>query len=230
MLVRRLASAVAAEFGWQDDWLNDAVKGFVVGPATLTLLFGSPGIRASRPTYHQLLAMKLCAWRDDVDVADARRILRDVVGSRNEVWVAIQPHLRPAARWQRGTHSRTSGRRPAVGVEAIARAVVAGDALAARSLAQDWLAADPRLSDEPPPSSPDARVRAVSAALAELFADRLGQAAPAWAAGIGPLDEPFYLLASARTMLRSRRLCEEQTPPALRRRRLYAPGNYLTFA
>ena len=117
-----------------------------------------------------------------------------------------------------------------MGVEAIAQAVVSGDALAARSLAQDWLAAAPRVAGEPPPSSADPRVRAVTAALAELFADRLGQLPPVWAAAIGPVDEPYFLVAAARTMTRFRRLCEEQSPPPLRRRRLFAPPEYMTFA
>jgi hypothetical protein len=116
-----------------------------------------------------------------------------------------------------------------VGVEAIAEAVLAGEALEARSLTQDWLAAAPRLVDEPPPRSADVRVRAVAAALAELFADRLGQAPPPWAAAVGPADEPLYLLRAARTMSRLRRMCEEQAPPALRRRLLYAPQDFLAF-
>lgn len=117
-----------------------------------------------------------------------------------------------------------------MGIEAIARAAVEGDALAARSLAQDWLAGHPRVADELPPTSSDVRVRAAAASLAEMFADRLAQPPPAWAAAIAPLDEPFYLLAAARTMSRLRRLCEEQSPAALRRRKLFAPEGYLTFA
>lgn len=117
----------------------------------------------------------------------------------------------------------------ATGVEAIARAVVAGDALAARALAQDWLGTCPRFAAEPPPTSADARVRATAASLVELFAARSGQPAPGWAASIGPLDEPLYLLAAARTMPRLRRLGEQQAPDPLRRR-VYAPGDYLTFA
>ena len=94
-VTRRLAAAVAVERGWPADWLNDAVKGFVVGPATATVLFEAVGIRAGRPAYEQLLAMKLCAWRDDVDVADARRILREMAGERNAVWLRVEPHLQP---------------------------------------------------------------------------------------------------------------------------------------
>lgn len=93
--VRRFAATVAAERGWPNDWLNDAVKGFVVGPTAPTVMFESVGVRVSRPAYGQLLAMKLCAWRDDVDVADARRILQGIAGTRAEVWSAVEPHLQP---------------------------------------------------------------------------------------------------------------------------------------
>ena len=115
-------------------------------------------------------------------------------------------------------------------LEAIAIAVVAGDALSARSLTQDWLATSPRLAGEAPPASEDARVRAVAAGLAELFAERLGQTAPAWAGSVASLDEPLFLLAAARTMPRLRAMCEAESPPPLRRRRLYAPRGFLTFA
>ena len=94
-VVRRLAAAVAVERGWPSDWLNDAVKGFVVGPTAPTVLFEAAGVRVHRPAYHQLLAMKLCAWRDDVDVADARHILQGIPGTRDEVWSAVGPHLQP---------------------------------------------------------------------------------------------------------------------------------------
>jgi len=116
-----------------------------------------------------------------------------------------------------------------VGVEAIAIAVIEGDALLARSLAQDWLGSDPIASEEPEPLSHDVRVRAVAASLVELFAERLGQKAPVWTNSVGAMDEPFYLLKAARTMTRLRRLCEEESPEPLRRRLLYAPRGFLTF-
>jgi len=94
-VVRRLANIVASERNWANDWLNDAVKGFLAGPATLNLLFKSPGITVSRPSLEQLLAMKLCACRDDVDVSDARRLLAAISGRHDEVWTAVTQHLQP---------------------------------------------------------------------------------------------------------------------------------------
>jgi hypothetical protein len=43
----------------------------------------------------QLLAMKLMAWRDDQDVADARLLLMKLHGSREEIWRLIEKHLLP---------------------------------------------------------------------------------------------------------------------------------------
>jgi hypothetical protein len=39
--------------------------------------------------------MKLCAWRDDVDVADAHRLLSELNGSRDDIWRRLQPYLQP---------------------------------------------------------------------------------------------------------------------------------------
>ena len=39
--------------------------------------------------------MKLCAWRDDVDVSDARFLLSKIPGDREAVWSAVVPHLLP---------------------------------------------------------------------------------------------------------------------------------------
>ena len=42
-----------------------------------------------------LLAMKLSAWRDDVDIADARVLRREFQGKRAEIWSLIEPFLVP---------------------------------------------------------------------------------------------------------------------------------------
>ena len=93
--VRRLATLLAAQRGWPDDWLNEAAKGFVVGETSLSVVLEAPGIRIYRPAYSQLLAMKLCAWRDDVDIADARLLLSKLSGTPAQIWDAVRPHLLP---------------------------------------------------------------------------------------------------------------------------------------
>ena len=112
----------------------------------------------------------------------------------------------------------------------IAESILEGEALLARSHVQDWLSSGPDLASEPLPDTADVRVLALSAALVELFAERLGQHSPDWTKQVLPLHEPVYLLRSAEQMPRLRRLCEEQSPPPLRRRNLFAPADYLTFA
>jgi len=43
----------------------------------------------------QLLAMKLSAWRDDLDIEDARLLLSQIPGDRDRVWKEVQPYLVP---------------------------------------------------------------------------------------------------------------------------------------
>jgi hypothetical protein len=93
--VRTIARMIGTERGWPDDWLNDAAKGFLIGATLGPVVFSAPGIVVYRPAIEQLLAMKLSAWRDDVDVADARRLLQDLLGTHDEIWASIIPHLQP---------------------------------------------------------------------------------------------------------------------------------------
>ena len=93
--VRVLAATVGAERGWPENWLNDAAKGFMVGVSLGPVIFAADGIEVRRPAIEQLLAMKLCAWRDDVDIADARRLLQELGGSYNDVWRQVEPYVQP---------------------------------------------------------------------------------------------------------------------------------------
>ena len=83
--VRNAVRAIAADRNWPDDWLNDAVKGFISPSEQLELMKdfqGSPdgGLRIHIPTPEYLLAMKCMAMRlDDPDAA------HDVVGNANAV-------------------------------------------------------------------------------------------------------------------------------------------------
>lgn len=94
-LVRELARQVADEFEWIEDWLNDGAKGYLVGISDGPILFQSSGIEARAPSMEQLLAMKLSAWRDDIDISDARRLLQEVGQGRkkDEIWQKIEPFL-----------------------------------------------------------------------------------------------------------------------------------------
>ena len=78
-LTRDIVAAVASEYGWDNDWLNDAAKGFVGVPQRGPVIFDAPGITAWMLAVEQQLALKLAAWRDDVDFNDALRLLRELV-------------------------------------------------------------------------------------------------------------------------------------------------------
>jgi len=93
--VRELVNQIAAEHNLPDDWLNDAAKGYVVGIGQSSVIFSAPGITVKMPPVVQMLAMKLCAWRDDVDIEDARRLLLEMTGDREQIWRAIESYLVP---------------------------------------------------------------------------------------------------------------------------------------
>jgi hypothetical protein len=94
-IVRDLAKRVAEEREWPEDWLNDGAKGYLVGISKGPTIFQAAGIKASAPSMEQLLAMKLSAWRDDVDISDARRLLLEIAAGRksDEIWQSIEPFL-----------------------------------------------------------------------------------------------------------------------------------------
>jgi len=93
--VRDAVRRVATSVGLPDDWLNDAAKGYVHGLALGEVVLDEPGllVRALAPC--QLAAMKLSAWRDDVDIEDARLLLAKLTGDKDTVWGLIEPHVVP---------------------------------------------------------------------------------------------------------------------------------------
>jgi len=92
-LVRTMAERVGARLGWPPDWLNDGAKGYVGMAVVGEVLFEAPGITVRAPPLAQMLALKLGAWRDDVDIDDAEVILRAMVGSHEEVWAQVGVYL-----------------------------------------------------------------------------------------------------------------------------------------
>ena len=114
-------------------------------------------------------------------------------------------------------------------LERLALAVLAREALEARSLVQEMVRAGlaAELSE---PATHDHATRVVAAALAELLAQRHGLDAPAWTASEGALAEPFFALERATRWPILRAECEREAPTPLRRRRIYAPATFLTYA
>ncbi|HBY93684.1 MAG TPA: hypothetical protein DEP84_06895 [Chloroflexi bacterium] len=96
-LVRELVAQVARELDWPVDWLNDGAKGFIMGVSDGGVIYAAPGIVVRRPVPAQMLAMKLAAWRDDVDIRDALRLLRELIGDCSDnqevCWAMVEPYV-----------------------------------------------------------------------------------------------------------------------------------------
>ena len=112
----------------------------------------------------------------------------------------------------------------------VADAALNRDSLRLRGLTQTLIRESPRLSDVPRPVTSDDRHLVTAAAIVELLAARTGQPAPAWTAKVGGLSEPFFLVVEAETMTHLRTMCEQESPEPLRKRRLLAPPEFLSWA
>jgi hypothetical protein len=71
---------------------------------------------------------------------------------------------------------------------------------------------------------------AVAAGIVETLATRAGQATAPWTSEVPAAAKTVFLVRAAQTMPRLRRMCEEEGPEPLRRRRLMAPPDFLTAA
>jgi predicted nucleotidyltransferase len=92
--VFELVAMVAEEFHWPLNWLNDAAGIFVAGDDIIAhRLFVAPGIEVFAPAIEQMLALKLSAARDEVDLNDAADLLRQMSGSRHEIWQMVLPFV-----------------------------------------------------------------------------------------------------------------------------------------
>ncbi len=94
-VIRDAARQVASRLDLSEDWLNDGAKGYVHGVALGDVVYQAKGLIVRTLAPKQLLAMKLCAWRDDVDIDDARLLLSKIEGSGEQVWEQVEPHLVP---------------------------------------------------------------------------------------------------------------------------------------
>jgi predicted nucleotidyltransferase len=93
--VRQAASEIADRLRLPEDWLNDGAKGYLHGLEPGEILFQRPFLTVRAIGVQQLLAMKLSAWRDDVDISDARLLLSKLTGDRSRIWSSIEPYLVP---------------------------------------------------------------------------------------------------------------------------------------
>ena len=97
-VVRTAASSVAGSLALPDDWLNDGAKAYLVQVTTGPVLYESKFLLVRAPSTAQLLAMKLAAWRDDIDRKDARLLLSKLNGTLEEVRALIEPLVLPNQR------------------------------------------------------------------------------------------------------------------------------------
>ncbi len=100
---RQWAERVAEEKGWPSDWLNDGAKGYLNQKSAGPVLHESVGIRVTSAAIPHLLALKLMAWRDDVDFNDATRLLEDLrrtpesaPSGPEDLWALVEPYVVPA--------------------------------------------------------------------------------------------------------------------------------------
>lgn len=111
----------------------------------------------------------------------------------------------------------------------LANALLEHDVLAARQWVADAAREQVDFSTMPRPDL-DPTGMALAAGLAELLSSRAGQPPPPWAAEVEAAPQPVFLVHEALRLPRLRRLCQEEGPEPLRRRALYAPPEFLTFA
>ncbi len=88
--------------GLKKKWFSDAARIFVTDRTPDTILLSTPGLVVARPTIAHLLAMKLLAWRDEIDQSDAQRLLEELLKEqassglpthRDHIWQMIEPYL-----------------------------------------------------------------------------------------------------------------------------------------
>lgn len=87
--IREAAERIARAHNLREDWLNDAVKGYVV-PHSQRVLFDFPNLKVYVPEPDYLLAMKALAARaDTADVADVKTLIARLGLRRPEEVFAI---------------------------------------------------------------------------------------------------------------------------------------------
>ncbi len=89
--VRAAAASVAAERGLPDDWLNDAVKGFVPGTDPERVpVFSVPGLEVGAASARVMLGMKVLAARPEFDADDIETLARILdLGTAGEVLAVV---------------------------------------------------------------------------------------------------------------------------------------------
>ncbi len=90
--VRNAARAVAAKLDLPDTWMSDEARAFMRSPSKGKPLFARLCLTVVSASTEQLLAMKLCAGRDEADWQDAALLLRALGGDRDLVRLRLEPY------------------------------------------------------------------------------------------------------------------------------------------
>jgi hypothetical protein len=101
------------------------------------------------------------------------------------------------------------------------------DDLSARQLVKDGKEEGFVWAEAPALDFVEPNARAVYAGLVELFAEREGLTPPAWTAEVGAAQTPVYLAKDAQTSKAVRQVVERDSPAPLKKRSVFAFGQYL---
>jgi hypothetical protein len=228
--LRATAETIAEQLELPPDWLNDGAKGYVRGLEPGTVLLETSTLLVRSVSIAQLLAMKLSAWR-----ATTWMLRTPACCCRSS-----RARARRSGHGSSPTSCRAGSSKPAMLLTISGKATVElldlVDALVAREAltARQWIADASRSgwdwSRVEQPRGLDPERLAVAAAVVELMAERHGRPAPGWTSAVPALPAPVFLVHAAERFPRLRRLCEEEGPEPLRRRRIMAPPDFLTAA
>jgi hypothetical protein len=120
---------------------------------------------------------------------------------------------------------------PGITVDMIAKAILTHDNLYVSAYTQEWLRYNLPFAELPKPETNDPNVLIVAAGVVELLATRANQTPPTWVHTVGSLDEPFFVMRVRPGQdSYTRQLCLNEAPEPLKRRNIFSPPNYLTFA
>lgn len=98
-VIRQIIKTMAVEHGLEEDWFNDAAKGFIdTGRMNFTEMLTYSHLKVSRPGDKEMLALKLASAREDSKDADDTLFLMGVndVSSLEEVYDILEHYIPPA--------------------------------------------------------------------------------------------------------------------------------------
>jgi hypothetical protein len=225
-VVRDAVAEVAAALELPRDWLNDAAKGYFVGLSLGAPLFDSPSLTIRAVTTAQLLAMKLAAWCDAVDRADAQLLLTSIEGRASRSGTSFTRSFPLTTCRKRRTLSTTYGRR-SMDLRDLVGSVLSGDLLSARQWVADARRDHLDWESIAFPEEMDQRSLSVTAALLELLAGRAGKNPPPWTNDVGAVDDVVVLDPGLEKMRRSFSYAKEHGPASLLNRNLIALPDFL---